>query len=129
MPTQKFKPTQRSRNSMQNKHRIVLMGDSQVRGCSNKLSDILGSSCNTFGVTKPNVNLRAITNSINLKDENLKKRRDYLRWYKGCIQGWFKNSFWICQAYIKHKCDCNVCSSSLWFAAIIMRSRRSEVIK
>ena len=70
----KFKPTLRSRNSVQNKHRIVLIGDSQMRGCSDKLSDILGSSCNTFRVTKSNANLRAITNSINLKDENLRKK-------------------------------------------------------
>jgi len=70
----KFKPKQRSRNGVQNKHRIVLLGDSQVQGCSDKLSDILRSSCNIFGVTKPNANIRAITNSINLKNENLTKR-------------------------------------------------------
>ena len=58
----------------QNKHRIVLLGDSQVQGCSDKLSDILGSSCNIFGVTKPNANIRAFTNSINLKNENLTKK-------------------------------------------------------
>jgi hypothetical protein len=63
---------QRLRNSVQNKHRIVDMGDSQVQGCSDKLSDRLGSSFNTFAVTKPN--LRAITNSINLKEENLTKK-------------------------------------------------------
>jgi archaellum biogenesis ATPase FlaH len=50
------------------------LGDSQVLGCSDKLSDILGSSCNIFGVTKPNANIKAITNSINLKDENLTKK-------------------------------------------------------
>jgi hypothetical protein len=59
---------------MQNKHRIVLLGDSQVQGCSDKLSDILGRSFNSFGITKPNVNLGAITNSINLKDENVTKK-------------------------------------------------------
>ena len=119
----KCKPMQQSRNSVQNKRGIVLIGDSQVRVCSDKLSDRLGSSCNTFGVTKPNANLRAITNSINLKVENLTKKKrcsDCLGWYKGWSQGWFKNSFWICQAYSKHKCECNVCSSSLWFAAIFM---------
>ena len=52
----KFKSTQRSRNNAQNKHSIVLLGDSQVRGCSEKLSDILGSSCNITGITKPNTN-------------------------------------------------------------------------
>ena len=65
---------QRSRNSAKNKHRIVLLGDSQVWGCSEKLSDILGSSCNIIGITNPKVNIRAITDSINLKDENLTKK-------------------------------------------------------
>jgi hypothetical protein len=44
----KCKPIQRSRNSVQNKHRIVLIGDSQVQGCSGNLSDRLGSSFNTL---------------------------------------------------------------------------------
>ena len=77
----KFNFTQRSRNSAQNKHSIVLLCDSQVRGFSEKLSHILGSSRNIIGFTKPNVNIRAITNSINPKDENLTKKRHsgYLR--------------------------------------------------
>jgi len=45
-----------------------------VCGCSGKLSDILGSSYNIFGITKPNVNIKEITNSINLKTENLTKK-------------------------------------------------------
>jgi hypothetical protein len=56
-----LKTTQLSRNSAQNKHRIVLMGDSQVWDCSDKLSEILGSSCNIFRITKPNTNINAIT--------------------------------------------------------------------
>jgi len=43
-------------------------------GCSGKLSDILGISYNIFRITKPNVNIKEITNSINLKDENLTKK-------------------------------------------------------
>jgi len=39
-----------------------------------KLSDILGSSCNIIGITKPNANIKAITNSVSLKDENLTKK-------------------------------------------------------
>ena len=70
----KFKSMQRSRNSARKKHRIVLLHDSQVRGCSAKLSDILGSSCNIIGITNPNANVKAITNSIDLKDENLTKK-------------------------------------------------------
>jgi hypothetical protein len=71
----KFQSKHQSSNSTQNKHRIVLLGDSQVQGSSEKLSDILGSSCNIIGITKPNANIRAITNSINLKDEKRKKKK------------------------------------------------------
>jgi len=69
----KFKSMQRLRNNAQNKHRIVLLGDSQVRGYSEKLLDKLGSSYNITGITKPNANIEAITNSISLKDEYLTK--------------------------------------------------------
>ena len=50
------------------------MGAGQVHGCCGKLSDILGSLYNIFGITKPDVNIKEITNSINLKDENLTKK-------------------------------------------------------
>ena len=48
------------------KHRIVLMGDSQIRGCAEKLASILGSAYNVMGITEPNSNPRAITDSYNL---------------------------------------------------------------
>ena len=47
-----------------------------MRVFSDKLSDIQGSSCNISGITKPNVNIKAFTNSINLKDEKLTKKKD-----------------------------------------------------
>jgi hypothetical protein len=46
-----------------------------VRECSEKLSDILWSWCNIIGITKLNANIKAITNSISLKDENLTKKK------------------------------------------------------
>jgi len=49
---------------------------SQVQGCSEKISDILGSSCNIIGIIKPNANIETITSSISLKDENLTKKKD-----------------------------------------------------
>ena len=45
-----------------------------MHGCSGKLSDTLGSAYNIFGITKPNANIKEITKSINLKDENLTKK-------------------------------------------------------
>jgi hypothetical protein len=46
-----------SRNSDFNKHRIILLGDSHVRGCSEKLANILGNAFSVIGITKPNVNV------------------------------------------------------------------------
>jgi len=50
------------------------LGGSSVRGCSDKLSHLLGSLYNIFWITKPNANIKEITQSINLKDENLTKK-------------------------------------------------------
>lgn len=101
----KLKKTQRSRNSAQNNHRIVLLGDSQVRGCSGKLSDILGSSYNIFGITTPNVN-------INLKEENLTKKVvvTICSGTRAVAKNEANDGLRIlCEfaiTYFKHKCDC-----------------------
>lgn len=56
------------------KHKIILIGDSHVRGCSEKLANFLGSSCNVIGISKPNADLKAITSKINMRIENLRKK-------------------------------------------------------
>ena len=56
------------------KHRIILIGDSHERGCSEKLVNHLGSSYNVLGISKPNADLKPITSTINMRLENLMKK-------------------------------------------------------
>jgi hypothetical protein len=55
-------------------NRILIIGDSHVRGCSEKLTNSLGNTYRVTGITKPNANASAILNDMNLKDEDLLKR-------------------------------------------------------
>jgi hypothetical protein len=57
-----------------NKCKIILLGDSHVWGCSEKLANLLGNSWSVVGIMKPNATLSAITSSINLKPEKLTKK-------------------------------------------------------
>jgi hypothetical protein len=41
-------------------HKIIVLGDDHVRGCSEKLSDILGKGFRVIGTSKPNANVGAI---------------------------------------------------------------------
>ena len=53
---------------------VRTLGDSHIRGCSEKLADLLGNSYSVIGITKPNANVSAIIDSINLKAENLTRK-------------------------------------------------------
>ena len=66
----KSQPTHLSKISGKNRRKVILLGDSHVRGCSAKLADLLGNSYSVIGITKPSANLSAITDSVNLKTEN-----------------------------------------------------------
>jgi hypothetical protein len=46
---------------------MVLLGDSHLRGCSEKVSNLLGEAYSVLGITKPNANLKAITLPSNLQ--------------------------------------------------------------
>jgi len=67
----KPQPTHLSKISGKNRRKVILLGDSHIRGCSDKLADLLGNSYSVIGITKPNANLSAITDSINLKRKKL----------------------------------------------------------
>lgn len=56
------------------KCKIILIGDSHVRGCSEKLVNHLGSSYNITGISNPNADLKPITSTINMRLENLMKK-------------------------------------------------------
>jgi len=48
------------------KHRVMLIGDSHNKKCSEKISNISDDSYNMTGITKPNANLETITSPIDM---------------------------------------------------------------
>jgi hypothetical protein len=56
------------------KHKIILIGESHMKGCSEKLVNFLGSLYNVIGISKPNADLRLITSTTNMQLENLMKK-------------------------------------------------------
>jgi hypothetical protein len=57
------------RNSGMKNRKVVLLGDSHLRGCSEKASNLLGESYSVLGITKPNSNFKAITLPSNLRTD------------------------------------------------------------
>jgi hypothetical protein len=55
----------KSQISTINKHRIVVIGDSHVKGCSEILSDHLDNSYNVIGFSKSNTDFEAVIPTIN----------------------------------------------------------------
>jgi len=55
------------------KPKVILLGDSHVRGCSEKLSNLFGNAFSVIGYMEPNANVNDIVNSIDLKSEQLSK--------------------------------------------------------
>lgn len=64
----------KSKSGDLNKHKIIILGDSHVRGCSEKLASILGNVFSVIAILKPNANMGAISDSTYLKAEKLSKR-------------------------------------------------------
>ena len=56
-----------------NKHRILIIGDSHVRGLAEKISNCLNGSFDVCDITKPNADIESITSPIHLKTEQLTK--------------------------------------------------------
>jgi hypothetical protein len=48
------------------KHRVVVIADSYIKRCSEKISNLLDDSYNVTGITKTNANLEAITSPIDV---------------------------------------------------------------
>ena len=70
----KSQPAQLPKTNCKNQRKVILLGDSHIRGCSEKLADLLGNSFRVIGITKPNANVKAVTDSINLKTEKLTRK-------------------------------------------------------
>lgn len=60
-------------NSKHIKHKIIIIGDSHVRGLSEKIGNCLDDSFSVLGISKPNAYIETITSSKHLKVENLTK--------------------------------------------------------
>ena len=70
----KSQPAQLPKTNCKNQRKVILLGDSHIRGCSEKLADLLRNSFRVIGITKPNANVKAVTDSINLKTEKLTRK-------------------------------------------------------
>jgi hypothetical protein len=55
------------------RHKILIIGDSHIRGLSEKISNSLDDSFSVTGVTKPNADIETVTSPLHLKTENFKK--------------------------------------------------------
>ena len=64
------------------RHKIVIIGESHVRGLSEKISSCLDDSFSVTGITKPNADIEAITSPLHLKTDNLTKK-DLIIFYGG----------------------------------------------
>jgi hypothetical protein len=70
----KSPPAQLSKANGKNQCKVILLVDSHIRGCSDKLADLLGNLYSVTGIKKPNANVKAVTESINLKAEKLTRK-------------------------------------------------------
>jgi hypothetical protein len=75
----KSQPAQLPKTNGKNQHKVILLGDSHIRGCSEKLANLLGNSYSVIGITKPNANVKAVTDSINLRAEKLTRKDVVIR--------------------------------------------------
>jgi hypothetical protein len=56
-----------------NKHKIIILGDSHVKGLSEKISNCIDSVYSVMGVSKPNADLNAITSPFHFKTNQFLK--------------------------------------------------------
>jgi len=57
-----------------NRNKILLLGDSHIRGLAERMNSSLGSSFSVTGITKPNANIKGITSSSDSSLANLTKQ-------------------------------------------------------
>jgi hypothetical protein len=64
------------------RHKILIIGDSHVRGLSDKVNNGLDDAFSVTGITKPNADIEGITSSLHLQIDNLTKK-DLIIFYGG----------------------------------------------
>jgi hypothetical protein len=67
--------------SARRRHKILIIGDSHVRGLSEKVSNCLDDSFSVTGITKPNADIEVITSPLHLIIDNHKKDLNYILWW------------------------------------------------
>jgi len=63
------------------RHKIVIIGDSPVRGLLEKISNCLDDSFSVIGITKSNADIEAITSPLHLLTNNLPKKDLIIIWW------------------------------------------------
>jgi hypothetical protein len=93
---------------------FFIIGDSHIRGCSEKLANSLGKGFRVIGITKPNANVSAILNSMNLKNDKLSKSDAviFCGGFRDKVLFGTKTNFEFCKKFGEYKCDYSDCSSS-----------------
>jgi hypothetical protein len=56
------------------KHKVLILADSHMRGCTNVIADLLGNSYSVTGIIKPNARLFVITASLKSEIESLTQK-------------------------------------------------------
>ena len=54
----KSQPAQSLNTNGKKQRKVILLDDSHIRGCSEKLADLVGNSYRVIGITKPNANMK-----------------------------------------------------------------------
>jgi hypothetical protein len=92
-----------------NKHKICIVGDSHVRGLSDKVSSGLDDDFSVTGITKLNADIEGITSSSHLPNNLTKK--DLIIFYGGTIDINKKESikgFHSLKAFVQRTVNTNV---------------------
>jgi hypothetical protein len=55
-------------------HKILIIGNSHVRGLSQKINTCLDDAFNVTGITKSNADIEAILSALHLVNDNLTKK-------------------------------------------------------
>jgi hypothetical protein len=74
--------TKKTVTSACRRHKILIIGDSHVRGLLENINNCLDDSFSVIGITKPNTDIDAITSLLHLKTEKLTKE-DQIIFYGG----------------------------------------------
>jgi len=80
----KQKTTKMLASSSSKRNKVLIIGDSHVRGLSEKILNHLNVPFNVSGITKPNADAKSGTSSSHFEAENVTKK-DLLIFYGGTV--------------------------------------------